>query len=176
MKGFTLSMVESAIELSEGRIAAEDIHEIIMMGKEMLAAPLELIDGVEAVLDKLATHHRLVIVTKGDLLDQENKVEQSGLRRFFDHVEILSNKTPTAYADVFARLGVAPEAVLMVGNSIPSDVAPVLAIGGWAAYIPYAHVAVFERHSGEPVEPRYRKLASLRELPDLVTNIDGTGG
>jgi putative hydrolase of the HAD superfamily len=171
IKGFTLSMVETAIEISGRRIGAEEIHEIVMMGKAMLDAPLDLMEGVEQVLGELKRRHRLLLITKGDLLDQTNKVERSGLAGHFEAVEIVTEKDSTTYRAIFSRLGYAPEIAVMVGNSLPSDVLPMLEIGGHAVHIPYRVTAVFERHEAEIAHERFHALDSLRDLPDLLRRL-----
>lgn len=172
IKGFTLSMVETAIELSDGDIPAGQIHEIIMMGKQMLDAPMRLFDGVETVLKKLKGRYQLSIITKGDLLDQTNKIDKSGLAPLFDYAQVVSHKDADTYRDLFTSWEVAPREVMMVGNSIPSDVEPVLAIGGHGVHIPYDVTAVHEIHDQDPDSPRFNRLENIRKLPDLLDKID----
>jgi len=137
VKGFTLSMVEAAIEISNSRITAADIHRIVMMGKAILEAPMVLMDGIVAVLDDLRGDHRLVMVTKGDVMDQRNKIEQSGLEPLFESTHVVQEKDQATYARVFADLGVAAADVVMIGNSLKSECLPVLELGGTAVHIPY---------------------------------------
>jgi len=175
VKGFTLSMVETAIEISGGRISATDIHTIVGTGRDMLQAPMRLLDDVPQVLADLGPRYPLYMVTKGDLLDQRNKIEMSGLAGHFTGIEVVARKDAAAYRDVFSRYGVDPASVLMVGNSIPSDVLPVLEVGGWAVHIPYTVTAAFERHDQDPAHARYARLNTIRELPAHVDRIAGGG-
>jgi len=169
IKAFTLSMIETAIELTGGRVGAAEIRQIIDFAHEMLAAPVRLIEGVEDVLAALGAEYRLMIITKGDLFDQETKVARSGLAGYFDLVEIVSHKQPETYAELLARHGVAADRFLMVGNSLPSDILPVLEIGGHGVHIPYhitwAHEIVDE---AEVPDQRYATLDDVRELPALL--------
>ena len=137
VKSYTLSMVETAIELTEGRIGGEEIGRIMQWGKDMLQAPVRLLDGVEEVLRGLASERRLLLVTKGDLFDQENKIARSGLADLFTWIEIVSDKTPAVYGALFAKHGIEPGRFLMVGNSPNSDIAPVIEAGGRALQVPY---------------------------------------
>ncbi|HEU5151571.1 MAG TPA: HAD family hydrolase [Iamia sp.] len=163
IKGFTLSMVETAIEVSRGEVSTSAIAELIRIGKEMLAHPVELLDGVEEAIDALAGTHRLVLITKGDLIHQETKIARSGLADRFERIEIVSEKDPATYRAVVDRMGVAPERFLMVGNSVRSDVLPVLEIGGHAVHVPYAitwsHEVVDDHDDGA-----FPVMASLTEL------------
>ncbi|WP_259780084.1 HAD family hydrolase [Aestuariispira ectoiniformans] len=172
IKGFTLSMVETAIELSDGDISARQIHEIIMMGKQMLDAPMRLFDDVYNVLNGLKGRYQLSIITKGDLLDQTNKIDKSGLAQLFDYTQVVSHKDPGTYNSLFQAWGIEPRSVMMVGNSVPSDVAPILEIGGHAVHIPYEVTAVHELHDKRPDSDRFHQLENIRELPDLLDRID----
>ena len=173
IKGFTLSMIEAAIEISDGKIAAGDIHEIIMMGKAMLDSPMELLDGVGETLALLARHYPLLMITKGDHMDQYNKIEKSGLAGHFKNTEVLLNKDVASYGEIFNRLKIDPTTVMMVGNSIPSDILPVLKLGGFGTFIPYHVIASFERHEIEPDDQRYHRLTRINELPDLLQKLNG---
>jgi putative hydrolase of the HAD superfamily len=173
IKGFILSMVETAIEISHRRVTAEEIHEILMMGRAMLDSPLDLLDGVAETLAALGDRHRLFLITKGDLLDQTNRIQKSGLAPHFAHVEVVSRKNIETYRRIFAAQGVAPEEVMMIGNSIPSDVVPVLEIGGYGVHIPYSVTAVFERHEALPQHDRFHQLAAIHELPALLRRLNG---
>jgi putative hydrolase of the HAD superfamily len=130
VKGFTLSMIETALALTEHRIDGRRIEEIIGMGKELLAHPVELLDDVAETLGELSAGHRLVLITKGDLFHQESKVAASGVAEVFEGIEIVAEKDPATYARVITRMGGAPAAFCMVGNSVRSDIAPVLELGG----------------------------------------------
>ncbi len=175
IKGFTLSMIETAIEISGGRIAAADIHTIVGLGRDMLAAPMDLLDDVPRVLGLLRQRYPLYIITKGDLLDQRNKIETSGLAEHFSGIEVVTRKDAAVYRTVFARFNVDTASVLMVGNSIPSDILPVLEVGGWAAHIPYVVTASFERHDRDPAHARFARLESIGNLPALVDRINSDG-
>ncbi|MDP6346547.1 MAG: HAD family hydrolase [Alphaproteobacteria bacterium] len=171
IKGFTLSMVEAAIEISKGRVTAAEIHEIVMMGKAMLDRPMQLLDGVAEVLPALAGRYPLYMITKGDHMDQRNKIEKSGLAGHFTEIEIVLDKGVADYRAVFDRHGVDPATVLMVGNSIPSDILPILELGGRGVFIPYAVTASFERHDKEPQSDRFHRLAGIGQLPALLDGL-----
>jgi putative hydrolase of the HAD superfamily len=169
VKGFTLSAIETAIHLTAGKIRADEIQKLIELGREMLAHPVELLEGVEETLAELAVCHRLLLITKGDLRDQERKLAKSGLAGHFRHVDIVSEKNELTYAEIFRRRGVVPGRFLMVGNSIKSDILPVLALGGAGAHVPYHLTWAAERVEDAPqAEGRFFRLKSLRELPALV--------
>ena len=174
IKGFTLSMIETAIELTEGRISGGEIQGIIDMGREMLNADIRLLDGVAETIAGLAQRWPLMIITKGDLFDQESKIARSGLGPHFQHVEIVSDKTEAAYAALLKRHQVAPARFLMVGNSLRSDILPVLKLGGQAVYIPYhltwAHEVVTETQVGAS---SYVTLESVRLLPGYLAEVAG---
>jgi len=137
VKGFTLSMIETAIELSGGKISGAEILEIIDLAKEMLDHPIHLLPGVEMALDALEGKFTLLVITKGDLFDQENKLARSGVGDRFDVVEIVSEKNPEAYRAILSRHGIAPGKLIMIGNSLKSDVLPVIEAGGRAAHLPF---------------------------------------
>lgn len=138
-KGFTLSMIETAIRISNREISATVIDEILLLGKSLLDMPIELLPGVESTLQTLkqSNRYQLVVATKGDLLDQQRKLHRSGLAPYFDHVEIMSGKTEKEYINLTNNLLVSPDRFLMVGNSLKSDIQPVLTIGGYAVHIPF---------------------------------------
>ncbi len=174
VKGFVLSMIETAIEVTEERVPARVISELLAAGQDMLRHPIELLPQAREAIAALAPSHRLVLITKGDLLDQERKLAQSGLGEMFDAVEIVSDKTPQVYATIFARHGEGAEAALMVGNSMRSDViAPIMA-GGWGVYVPHEVEWDIERAEPPEAHPRYRKIPHLGLLPDLLGWIDGS--
>lgn len=169
VKGFTLSAIETAIELTKGKISAQEIQTLIDTGREMLAHPVELLEGVAETLPALASSHRLLVITKGDLVDQQRKLSKSGLGEFFADVEIVSEKDPKTYEDILRRQGAKPAEFLMVGNSLKSDVLPVLEVGASAAHVPYKVTWALEHSDTVPDAPdRFFKLTSIRELPDLV--------
>lgn len=171
IKGFTLSMVETAVQISGGKITGDEVHEILMMGKAMLDAPVELMPNVRTVLASLQDRYRLILITKGDVLDQTNKIDKSGLGDFFDRIEVVQRKDVASYRDVLARHEIDAESFLMIGNSIPSDVLPVLELGGWGVHVPYRHTAVFERHEDDPKHDRFRRVESVKELPGLLSEL-----
>ncbi|TVQ34473.1 MAG: HAD family hydrolase [Geminicoccaceae bacterium] len=171
VKGFTLSMIETAIELTDGAIPAEDIGELIDWGKEMLAHPVELIDGVVATLDALAPHVRLMLITKGDLFDQESKIARSGLADRFAHIEIVSVKDAQTYRRCLAKHGLSPKGFLMVGNSMRSDVMPVLGCGGQAVHVPYDVTWVHERVDDDRLPEGAWRLERLDQLLPLVERL-----
>ena len=169
IKGFTLSAIETAIELTKGQISSEEIRTLLMHGKEMLEHPVDLLEGVHEVLQSVAGTHQLLLITKGDLRDQERKLAKSGLAKFFTAVEIVSEKSEATYAAILRRHNVAPSDFLMIGNSLKSDIAPVLALGGSAAHIPYPLTWAYERDVQLPVAPgRFFELKNIRDLPGLI--------
>ena len=163
-KSFMLSMVQTALQIVPPEQAAPAVQEILRIGRELILHPVELLPGVRSTLEKLAGKYHLSVVTKGDLLDQERKLKNSGLLPLFNHVEIVSEKTPAAYRALFVRLGAKPAEVLMVGNSLKSDVFPAMKAGAQAAYLPCACNWKHEE-SDEPEQPAYLKIAAL---PDLL--------
>jgi putative hydrolase of the HAD superfamily len=173
IKSFTLSMLETAIELTHRRIPAEDLEVILGWGKRMLMEPTRLLDGVEAALRELNGHYDLVLITKGDLFDQESKLAQSGLAELFLGVEILSEKNVAAYEGIFRRRGIKPEEFVMVGNSLRSDVVPVVSLGGRAVHIPYL-VTWEHEHVPEDQLPKqgWKRISSVAELPSTLRSLE----
>ncbi|MDX1578951.1 MAG: HAD family hydrolase [Gemmatimonadota bacterium] len=175
VKSFTLSMVETAIELTDGRIAGREVEEILRLGREMLLAPVELLDGADEVVESLARERELMLVTVGDLLDQETKLARSGLGDFFSSVEIVSRKDRSTYERLLDRHGLEPSAFAMVGNSLRSDILPVAEMGARAIHVPadtgWAHDDVRpERLRGL----RYETATSIREVPELLARQDAS--
>lgn len=171
IKGFTLSMIETAIEVTDGRVPAEVIGKILAAGRDMLSHPIETLPHVHDTLEGLAGRYRLVLITKGDLFDQERKLAQSGLGDFFEAVEIVSDKSRPTYERIFARHGDGPAQSMMVGNSLKSDVVPAIEAGSWGVYVPHDLTWVYE-HVEEPAgAERFRKLQHLGELSDLLKNV-----
>lgn len=169
VKGFTLSAIETAIELTGGKIPAAEIQQLIASGREMLAHPVELLDGVAETVATLAAEYRLLLITKGDLRDQERKLAKSGLAAHFAAVEILSEKDEATYAAVLRRHAIVPERFVMIGNSLKSDILPVLALGGAGAYIPYHLTWAAERAEALPgADGRFFRLKNIRELPATI--------
>jgi putative hydrolase of the HAD superfamily len=166
-KTFTLSMVEAAIELSERSVTAQEIEEIIRIGNEIINEPLVVFDDVKEVLEKLGKSYDLMIVTKGDLMEQENKIRRSELGHFFRHTEIVSEKTASTYLNILERHSIEPDEFLMVGNSLKSDILPVIAIGGTAIHIPYHTTWIHEEVSDEIAAASDH--ISLESLKDLIS-------
>jgi putative hydrolase of the HAD superfamily len=174
IKGFTLSAIETAIHLSNGRIGAVEIRQLIELGHDMLAHPVELLEGVLEVVRDLSPRHRLMVITKGDLRDQERKLAKSGLADHFRHVEIVSEKDEPTYAAILRRHAIAPERFVMVGNSLKSDVLPVLALGGSAVHVPYTLTWAGERTDRLPAaDGRFFSLKTLRDLPAILRQFVG---
>lgn len=173
IKGFTLSMIETAIEVTEDRVPASVIRELIEAGQEMLRHPIELLPHAQEAVETVASTHKVLLITKGDLLDQERKLAQSGLGDLFDGVEIVSEKTVEVYADIFARHGTGAETAMMIGNSMRSDVAPVVSAGGWGVYVPHGLVWELEHAEAPEASARYRELPDLGALPGLMAEIEG---
>jgi putative hydrolase of the HAD superfamily len=172
VKAFTLSMIETAIQLTEGRIPAADVEVILGWGKRMLMEPTELLAGVDSALRALGKRYDLLLITKGDLFDQESKLARSGLAELFLGVEVLSEKSEDSYRAVFQRRAVKPEDFVMVGNSLRSDIAPVLALGAHAFHIPY-HVTWHHEQLPEDSLPKagWRRLASIVELDQALLEL-----
>ena len=166
---FTLSMIETALRLSADRIPAERIAEIYDMGRTLLRIPATPFPGVADTLERIAgsRRYRMIVVTKGNMLDQENKVGRSGLNRFFDHVEIVSDKNEKTYSELLKFLGIKAEELLMVGNSFKSDIAPVLEIGGYGAYIPF-HTTWQHERTDEYDHPKLFRLSAFSDLEGMV--------
>lgn len=172
VKGFTLSMIETAIEVTDGRVSGSVIAEIMAAGREMLSHPIELLPHAEQSVRALAASHRVLLITKGDLLDQERKLAQSGLGDLFHGVEIVSDKTAAVYAGIFARHGAVAETAMMVGNSLKSDVLPAIAAGGWGVHVPHGLTWALEQADAPIGHSRFHSLADLGALPDLVAQLD----
>jgi putative hydrolase of the HAD superfamily len=172
IKGFTLSMVETALDVTNQRLPGNIIAQILDIGREMLEHPVELLPGVVDTLEKLRGRRRLILITKGDLFDQERKIAGSGLAEFFDAVEIVSDKNTTTYERIFAQYGDGPRQSLMIGNSLKSDVVPALAAGAWGIFVPH-EIAWALEHDDEPDHnPRYRRLSQLGDIVTLLDEID----
>lgn len=174
-KGFTLSMIETAIELTEGRISGTEIGQMIELTREMVQAPVVLLNGVEETLAELSTSHDLMLITKGDLFEQEAKIIRSGLAGYFSKIEIVRTKSPETYQHLATKHRITPERFLMIGNSLKSDILPVIAIGGRAVYIPYettwAHENVPE---DELTGKEFLRISNIRELPALLESLKET--
>ena len=171
IKGFTLSMIETALEVTDGRVSSSAIREIIDSGREMLRHPVEVLPQVRETLERLAGRYRLVMITKGDLFDQERKLAASGLGELFNAVEIVSDKNADTYRRIFARHGDGPARAMMIGNSVKSDILPAIEAGSWGVHVPYEITWAME-HAEAPVEhPRFRRVGQLGELAELIANL-----
>jgi putative hydrolase of the HAD superfamily len=172
IKSFTLSMIEAAIELTDGQITGREVEEILNLGRQMLTARVELFEQTAETLTRLSGNHDLMLITKGDLFEQGRKVERSGLSQHFRYIEIVAEKTAAVYRALLERHRLRAERFLMVGNSLKSDILPVLEIGGRAVYIPYEHTWIHERVvDAEIVRDGYYELEHLGELPALVEKL-----
>jgi len=171
VKGFVLSMIETMLELSHDAIPAADIGKIVAQARHMLSVDVELMPGVSTLLEDLSDSYDILVITKGDLLDQRSKMDRSGLGKYVSRIEVISEKTPAAYREVLTRHNIQPDQFIMVGNSLRSDILPVLEIGGGAVYIPselqWDHELVEDPHLDG-----YHQLESIRELPSLLALLD----
>lgn len=172
IKGFVLSMIETAIEVTEGRVPAPVIAEIMEAGREMLRHPVELLPHARMAVEMAAARFRVVLITKGDLLDQDRKLAQSGLGDLFHAVEVVSDKSPGVYARVFARHGAGADRAVMVGNSVKSDVLPVLEAGGWAVHVPHPLTWALEHAEPPRDHARFAALPDLGALPAFLARFD----
>lgn len=171
VKGFMLSMIETAIEVTGGRIEARAIAEILSAGREMFQQPVELCPHAEATLLTLAESHQVIVITKGDLLDQERKIAQSGLGDLLHGVEIVSEKSASSYLSIFSRYGHPPARSMMVGNSVKSDVLPALAAGACAVHVPHHLTWDLERADPPRDHPGFHSIPDLSALPALVQSL-----
>ncbi|HPQ46887.1 MAG TPA: HAD family hydrolase [Clostridia bacterium] len=168
-KGFMLSMIETALNVSNGRVTAGDLDAIIKMGRGLINEDILLLDGVEETLGKLSNAgYKLIVATKGDLLDQERKLRKSGLSDFFDHIEIMSFKRSEDYRKLLHNLGVEPFDFLMVGNSMKSDIIPVLEIGGYGIHVPFHTTWAHEIVEDTGGLPNYLEIENIREMLDIL--------
>jgi len=169
IKGFTLSMIECALDLSNNSVPQETLGKILDIGKHMISHPVELLEGVEELLKILQPKYRLIVLTKGDLLDQERKLDRSGLSKYFHHVEVLSDKKEKNYSDLLEHLQIKPSEFLMIGNSLKSDVLPLLNIGARAVHVPF-HTTWQHEEVHEPIEHKgYLTITKLADILDYVS-------
>ncbi|GAA4336399.1 HAD family hydrolase [Flaviaesturariibacter amylovorans] len=168
IKGFTLSMIETALSITGGTLRADAVQRILELGKELLARPIELLEGVEETVVTLKERYRLVVATKGDLLDQERKMKNSGIDHHFHHIEIMSEKAEADYRKLIRHLDIKPEEFLMIGNSLKSDVLPVLALGGHAIHVPYHTTWAHEVVDHAIEHEHFRSVTSIREILPLL--------
>jgi len=169
IKSFVLSMIESALELSNGQVSQTTIDAILQIGKDMISKPVELLPGVEEVLRALEDKYRLIVLTKGDLLDQERKLDKSGLSRYFHHVEVLSDKKERNYLNLLDHLEIPVEQFLMIGNSLKSDILPILNIGAQAVHVPFHTTWVHELVPDEDHDNSHLTINSLPEILPYLT-------
>jgi len=172
IKGFALSMIEAALELSQYRITGNEIQQVLDLAKQMLSTEVELLEGVAEVVAQLAETYPLLLITKGDLVHPEAKIEQSGLKPYFRSIEIVTDKTPQSYAALLVRHHIEPARFLMIGNSLRSDILPVLAIGGQAVHVPYAITWAHEHVDVPPDQQgRYHELENIGQLLALLRQL-----
>ena len=164
IKGYVLSMIEAAMRISNNTISMEVIEKIIVLGKELLQKPIELLDGVEDTLKALHGKYKLVVATKGDLKDQQRKLHDSGLGSYFHHIEVMADKQEINYQKLLKRLEIEPDEFFMIGNSLKSDVLPVLAIGGHAVHIPFHTTWEHEKISHKVKHPNFRTLENISDI------------
>ena len=169
-KGMTLSMIEAAIEISGGRIDAADVQQLVALGKQVLAHPVELLPGVREAVTAVAARHRVVLITKGDLLHQERKVACSGLADLFQRIEIVSEKDPATYLRVLRECAVAPAQFVMIGNSLRSDIAPVVRLGGWGVHLPYPLLWAHERETD--FDARHARMIEAADASGIPAAIE----
>ena len=165
IKGFVLSMIETALKVTGNKISAEVIAKIINLGKEMLNRPIEPLDGVKEVLDALKDKYRLVVATKGDLLDQERKLRKSGIAHYFHHIEIMSEKDDANYLKLIRHLDIQPNELMMIGNSLKSDIIPVLNVGGYGLHVPY-HITWAHEQIEHTIDDE--KFRIVKEITDVL--------
>jgi len=170
IKGYILSMIEAALKISNNTISNEVIEKIIQYGKELLEKPIELLDGVEDTLESLKNDYKLVVATKGDLLDQRRKLHNSGLGKYFHHIEVMSDKQEVDYSDLVKRLDIHPSEFLMIGNSLKSDVLPVLGIGGHAIHIPFHTTWEHERIDYKVEHANFKNFEKITDVLSLFTS------
>ncbi len=170
VKGMTLSMIEAAVEITASRIAAKDLHRIVELGKALLQHPVELLPGIREAVEAIAAEHAIVLITKGDLFHQEAKVRQSGLSDLFHRIEIVSEKDTATYARVLREFGATAAQFAMIGNSLRSDIVPVLDLGGWGVHMPYHVTWAHEAEATLPTSTaaRMRSVTAASELPDAI--------
>ena len=168
IKGYTLSMIEAAMKISNNTLSVEAIEKIIVFGKELLQRPIELLDGVEETLKSLHGNYKLVVATKGDLKDQRRKLHDSGLGAYFHHIEVMSDKQEKDYSDLLNRLEIKPKEFFMIGNSLKSDVLPVLGIGGYAVHVPYHTTWEHEKINHKVNHPNFRTLEKISDVLEIL--------
>jgi putative hydrolase of the HAD superfamily len=168
IKAFTLSMIESALELTNHKISGQNIQKVIQIGKDLLQKPVELLPNVTEVLEQLKGSHKLIVATKGDLKDQHRKLHDSGIGAYFHHIEVMSDKAELDYEKMLGRLDCKAEDFLMIGNSLKSDVLPVLNIGGHAIHIPYHTTWEYEKIDFEIEHDNFKSFTNITEILPLL--------
>jgi putative hydrolase of the HAD superfamily len=171
VKGFVLSMIETAIEVTDERVPARVIKELIASGQDLLSYPIELMPGAGEVVEQMAGHYKLIVITKGDLLDQERKLAQSGLGEMFDGVEIVSDKTAAMYEQLFVKWSNGSSGAMMIGNSMKSDVIPAIEAGAWGVYVPREITWALEHAEAPKESAKFREISSLHALPELLESL-----
>jgi putative hydrolase of the HAD superfamily len=171
-KGFVLSMIETAIDVTDGKVPTAVLKDLIDLGRDMAAHPIEILPDVRETLEVVAERYRILMITKGDLLDQEQKLARSGLGELFQAVEIVSDKSAATYQRIFARHGDGPERGMMVGNSLKSDIVPAIEVGSWGIFIPHPLTWALEHVDAPTHAPRFRQIERIGELPGLLTEIE----
>lgn len=168
IKGFVLSMIETAMQVTSNTISADIIGKIIDLGKQMLNQPIELLEGIEEVLQTLKDKYRLVVATKGDLLDQERKLKKSGIIHYFHHIEIMSEKDDANYLKLIRHLDIQPAELMMIGNSLKSDILPVLNVGGHAVHVPYHITWAHEQIEQSIEDEKFRSVQFVKEVLEFL--------
>ena len=171
-KGFILSMMETAIDVTDGKVPTSVLRTLIDLGHDIAAHPIEILPDVRETLEAVAGRYRILLITKGDLLDQEQKLARSGLGELFQAVEIVSDKSPVAYQRIFTRHGDGPERSMMVGNSLKSDVVPAIEVGSWGIFIPHPLTWALEHTDAPKDAPRFRQIERIGDLSGLLAEID----
>lgn len=168
VKAYILSVLETAIRITDGKVPASILEKILILGKEQLSKPVELLDGVEDTLNALVGRYRLIVVTKGDLLDQEQKLRRSGIEHLFHHIEVMSDKTDREYRALLNHLDIRPDEFLMIGNSVRSDILPPLNLGSYAVHVPYHTTWAHERVDEPVINSHFFMVESLWEVISLL--------
>ncbi|TCZ87200.1 HAD family hydrolase [Lysobacter sp. N42] len=172
VKGMALSMIEAAVEMTDGRIGGRDVHRIVQLAHSLLRHPVELLPGIREAVEAIAATHPIVLITKGDLFHQEAKVRDSGMSHLFRRIEIVSEKDVPTYARLLDEFAVEPARFAMVGNSLRSDIAPVLALGGWGVHVPYHTTWLHEREAELPDRTRLREVRDAGSLAAAIAGIE----
>jgi putative hydrolase of the HAD superfamily len=168
IKAFTLSMIESALELTNSQISGNDIQKVLQIGKELLQKPVELLPNVIEVLEALKGKYKLIVATKGDLKDQHRKLHDSGLGHYFHHIEVMSDKTDVDYQKMLTRLDILPQDFMMIGNSLKSDVLPVLNIGGFGIHVPYHTTWEYEKIDFEVKHQNFKAIETISDVLQIL--------